>query len=85
MKRGVNEANNLTKKASYKYEQEGRFCIGVVKVESKDSTVTGKRCPVFDYTEKKIVTIDASKKEILNGFARIRKLTLSSSPWVKKN
>ena len=41
------------------------------------------RCPVFDYTEKKIITIDACKKEILNEFARIRKLTSSSSPWVK--
>ena len=58
MKRGVNETNNLTKKASYKYKQEGQFCIGVAKVESKDGTITGKRCPLFDYTEKKIVTID---------------------------
>ena len=40
---------------------------------------------MFDYTEKKIVTIDAYKKEIMNKFARIRKLTLSSSPWVEKN
>ena len=50
----------------------------------KDGTITGKRCPVFDYTDKKIVMIDAYKNEILNEFARIRKLTSSSSPWVKK-
>ena len=37
-----------------------------------------------DYTGKKIVTIDADKKEIINKFARIRKLTSSLSPWVKK-
>ena len=40
---------------------------------------------MFDYTENKIVTIDAYKREILNEFSRIRKLTLSSSPWVKNN
>ena len=33
---------------------------------------------------RKIVTIDAYKKEILNRFARIRKLISSSSPWVEK-
>ena len=39
---------------------------------------------MFDYTEKQIFTIDAYKKEIMNEFAIIRKLTSSSSPWVKK-
>ena len=56
----------------------------MAKVESKeDGKITGNRCPVFDYTGKKIVTINAYKKEILNEFARISKVTLSSSPWVK--
>ena len=49
---GVYETNNQTKRATFKYEQEGRFCLGVAKVESKDGTIIGKRCPVFDYTEK---------------------------------
>ena len=84
VKRGVYETNNQPKKANFKYEQEGQLRLGVAKVESKDGTITGKRCPVFDYTENKIVTIDAYKREILNKFARIRKLTSSLSPWVKK-
>ena len=84
VKIGVYEANNQPKKATFKYEQEGRFCTGVAKVERKGGTITGKRCPVFDYTEKKFVTINAYKKEILNEFARIRKVTSSSSPWVEK-
>ena len=63
MEIGVYETNNLPKKASFKYEQEGRFCLGVAKVEGQDGTIIGKRCPVFDYTEKKIVTIDAYKKK----------------------
>ena len=56
----------------------------MVKVESQDGKIIGKRCPVFDYTDKKIVRIDAYKIEILNEFARIRKLTSSSSPYVEK-
>ena len=59
LKRGVYETNNQPKKATFKYEQEGGFCLRVDKVESKDVKITGKRCPVSDYTEKKIVTIDA--------------------------
>ena len=62
VKRGVYETNNLPTKATFKYKQEGRFCLGVAKVESKDGTITGKRCPVFNYTENKIVTIDALQK-----------------------
>ena len=62
VKRGVYDTNNQPKRATFKYEQEGQFCLGVAKVESKDGTITGKRCPVFDYTDKKIVTIDAYKK-----------------------
>ena len=62
MERGVYDTNNQSNKATFKYEQEGRFCLGVAKVESTDRTIIGKRCPVFDYTEKKIVTIDSYKK-----------------------
>ena len=56
MKRGVYDTKNQQKKATFKYEQEGRFCLRVANVESKDGKITGKRCLVFDYTEKKIVT-----------------------------
>ena len=84
MKRGVYETNNHPKKATFKYKQEEIFCLVVAKVESKDGTITGKRCPVFDYTENKNFTIDPYKKEILNELARIRKLTSLSSPWVEK-
>ena len=62
LKRGVYELNNEPKKSTFKYEQEGRFCLGVAKVEMKDGTITGKLCPVFNYIDKKIVTIDAYKK-----------------------
>ena len=32
VKRGVYETNNLPKKATFKYKQEGRLFLGVVKV-----------------------------------------------------
>ena len=35
LKIGVYETNNQPKKATFKYEQEGRFCLEVAKVESK--------------------------------------------------
>ena len=56
----------------------------LAKVEGQDVIIIDKRCPVFDYTEKKIVTIDAYKKEMRNELERIRSLTSSSSPWVEK-
>ena len=56
--------NNQPKNPTFKYEQEGRFCLDVAKIESKNVKITGKRCPVFDYTGVNIVTIDAYKKEI---------------------
>ena len=56
-------ATNQPKKATFKYEQEGRFCLGVAKVEIKDGKITGKRFLVLDYTDKKIVTIDAYKNK----------------------
>ena len=60
---GIYETNNQPKKSTFKYEQEGWFCLGVAKVENKEyGTITGKLCLVFDYTGKKNVTIYALKK-----------------------
>ena len=42
--------NNQPKRGTFKYEQEGRFCLGVAKVEGQDGKIIGKRCLVFDYT-----------------------------------
>ena len=74
MKRGVYETKNQPKKSTFKYKQEVWFCLGVTKLESKDGTITGNRCPVLDYTENKFITIYAYKKEILNKFAKMRKI-----------
>ena len=61
--RVVYDTNNQPKWATFKYDQEGRFCLSVAKIVSKeDGKITGEHCPVFDYTGKIIVTIDAYKK-----------------------
>ena len=39
--RGVYNTNNQPKRATFKYEQEGRFCLGVAKVESQDGKIIG--------------------------------------------
>ena len=82
VKNGEYGTNNQPKNSTFKYEQEGMFFLGVAKIESENGTITGKRCPVFDYTGKKIVTIDAYKKEISKEFRRVRQLTSSSSQWI---
>ena len=62
VKNGKYDTNNQPKNATFKYEQEGRLCLGVAKIKSKNGTITGKRCLVFDYSGVNIVTIDAYKK-----------------------
>ena len=63
MERGVYDTNNHLKRATFKYEQEGCFFLGVAKVKSKEyREITGKRFPVFDYIGKNFFTKDAYKK-----------------------
>ena len=62
VKTGKYDTKNQPNQATFKYEQEGRFCLGGAKTEIKNGAITGKRCPVFDYSGENIVTIDGYKK-----------------------
>ena len=84
VKNGKYDTNNQPKKSTFKYWQEGRFCLGVAKIEIKNGTITGKQCPVFDYLGGNILTIDAYKKEIQKEFARVRNIISSLSQWIEK-
>ena len=64
VKTGKYDTNNQQRKATFKYEQEGRLCLGVAKIKSKYGTITGKQCPFFYYPGGKVATIDAYKKDI---------------------
>ena len=46
-----------TFKESYKYANEARFCLGVVKVQLLDGKILGRRSILFDYTAKQIVSL----------------------------
>ena len=64
VERGAYDTNNQPKKSNFKYDQEGQFCLGVAKVESKEyRKIIGKRCPVFDDIGKKVVTIKSYKNK----------------------
>ena len=45
-----------------KYEKEARFALGVALVKKLDGKVEGKRIPLFDYTEKNIISNEDWKK-----------------------
>jgi len=56
-----NPTSNLiidrTFKASYKYANKAKFCLGVAKVQMLDWKMLGIRNKVFDYTGKQIVSL----------------------------
>ena len=62
VKRDKYDTSNQPKKAAFKYEREGRFCLGVAKIKNKEGATTGKYCPVFGYSGGNIVIIDAYLK-----------------------
>ena len=42
VKNGKYDTKNQPKKATFKYEQEGRFCLSVANTEINNGTITGK-------------------------------------------
>ena len=64
LERGVYDMKNQQNKATFKYDQEGQFFLGVAKVESKeDETITGESCTVFNYTGGNCHDICLQKKK----------------------
>jgi hypothetical protein len=45
-----------------KYAKEGIFSFGVASVKLLDGTVEGRRCRIFDYSAKNLITITAEEK-----------------------
>ena len=58
--------NNQPKKATFKYKQERRFCIGVAKLEGKDGTITWKRfwCSIVKESKLSQYMLTEKKSEI---------------------
>ena len=74
VKTGKYDTKNQPNQATFKYEQEGRFCFGVDKTESKNGAITDKLCPVFDYSGGNIVTIDAHTNKYRNNLQEFESL-----------
>ena len=55
MERGVYYTNNLLKRETFTYEQEGLLCLGVSKVENKeDGTILGNHFQCLIIQERNI-------------------------------
>ena len=50
VKNGIYYMKNQLKKAMFKYDREGRLCLGITRVGILDGNITDNPCPVFDYT-----------------------------------
>ena len=60
------DMKNQQKKATFKYEKEGRSCLGFANVETLDGKITGNRCPVFDYMGKILSPLIVTRKKDWN-------------------
>ena len=71
------------KKPTFKYTQEARFSLGVASVK-QGGRVEGKRCKSFEYSSKKIVSINDFNKLIDEEITRVKELKSNnkSSPWI---
>ena len=47
VKNGEYDTKNQPKKSTFKYEQEGRFCLGASKIEGKNGTIIKQNLPGF--------------------------------------
>ena len=70
--------------AAYKYTQEGRFCLGVAKVRLNNGDVVGRRCGMFDYTAKRLISVTEYEAKVKEEINRIKANTSinSNSPWI---
>ena len=69
---------------TFKYPSQARFCLGVAKVSLLDGSTEGRRCDVFDYMQKKIVTIKDYELAVKSEIKRVKYLNIKSaiSTWI---
>jgi len=58
---------------TFKYAQQGRFCLGVASVELMDGTITGRK-KVYDYTGQRLVSVKEYEVLIKKECRRIKNL-----------
>jgi hypothetical protein len=70
-------------KLQCKYPKEGRFCFGVSAAELNDERIEGRRCAMFDYSTKNLITITGEETLIKEELKRIRALK-TEGHWIEK-
>ena len=74
VKNGKYDTNNQPKKATFKYEQNGGFCLGVAKIKSKNRTITGKRCLVLIIQGKRWLPLMRTKNKYRKNLQELESL-----------
>ena len=64
-----------------KYEKEARFAFGVALVMGNDGVEVGKRIPLFEYTERTILSRVDWKRKIREEIYRVKGL-VNDGDWV---
>ena len=72
-------------RAAYNYAGEAHFCFGCAKVHHLYSTLVGLKCKVFDYSGKRIASINEQNLKIREEIKRVKSLKSNNSHWVVNN
>ena len=74
------------RKTTFKYPEQARFCLGVCKVKLLNGSFEGRKCRVFDYTCKKIISIQDYEMKTRQEILRVKSLKSdkATSPWIKR-
>lgn len=71
-----------TKVLNVKYEKEARFCFGVAMKIDANGKEHGCKMPLFDYTQKKIITLAETSKKVDAEVAKVKAMLRNSKQWM---
>ena len=82
-------AGKKISRLNVKYEKECRMGLGCAIVQPVDTNgldlpCEGRRCELFDYTSKTLISITDYKKMVASEIARVRKCPSTSKKWIEK-
>ena len=74
----------LGTKSAFKYAGQSRLCLGVAAVRLHDGSVVGRKSRVFDYTNRRLISLKEWHKRIKEEINRVRSLKTNGkrSKWI---
>ena len=74
----------LQSKVVFKYPGQSRLCLGVAAIKQIDGTVLGVKSKIFDYTAKRLISIQEWRRRINDEIKRVKGLKTNGkgSRWV---